>query len=337
MGWKRTILDVARRSGAFGAVGHLYGRDRLTVLAYHRIIDHTTPDFAAFARNVSATPAEFSEQMEWIGRRFSVVSLDEVVAAADGADLPDRAVLITFDDGYQDNLDNALPVLRRLGLPAVVFLATHHIETGRAFWWDRVASFFVRYAGPEATLPILGPTTWTPAGAQAAAARWIERAKLLPHDELQNALDGLGALVAAGDRGPGGLVMDWDGVRQLAANGIAVGGHTRTHPILTRLSIEAARGEIAGCKADIERELGVPPAGFAYPNGQSADFDDEVVRAVGDAGFRVAFTLVPGPARRREVAAAPLRIRRVYVHHGDGLARFAAKVSGVTRLTGAIG
>jgi peptidoglycan/xylan/chitin deacetylase (PgdA/CDA1 family) len=334
--WKRTILDVAQRSGAFSALGRLYGADRLAVLAYHRVIDHTRPGFAAFAGNVSASPAEFSQQMGWVAEKFSVVSLAEVVAASSGAGLPHRAVLITFDDGYQDNLDNALPVLRRLGLPAVVFMATDHISTGEAFWWDRVAAFFVRHAGGEADLPILGHTAWDTADAQSVASRWIRRAKLLPHEEIGNALDALGSLAEPGVDGLGALVMSWDGAREMAANGIAIGGHTRTHPILTRVGIETAREEIARSKSDVEREIGAPALGFAYPNGGRADFDDAVVAAVREAGYPTAFSLVPGPARIREVVADPLRIRRIYVHHGDGLSRFAAKVAGVPRLTGAL-
>lgn len=330
------MLDAARRSGALGAVGRVYGANRVTVLAYHRVIDHTAPGFSTFAGNVSASPEEFSAQMEWIADRFSVVSLADVAAAASGADLPDRAVLITFDDGYQDNIDNALPVLRRLSLPAVVFVATEYIRSGEAFWWDRVAWFFVHQAGGEATLPILGPTSWNEANAQATAARWIGRAKLLPDDEMRNALEGLLALSASEADGPQHLVMDWDGVRHLAEHGFAIGGHTLTHPILTRVPIEAAREEIASSKVEVEGELGVPALGFAYPNGRPSDFDDDVVAAVAAAGYQVAFTLVPGPARRSEIAADPLRIRRVYVHHGDGLSRFAAKVAGVPRLTGVL-
>jgi len=331
--WKRTILDAARRSGVLGAVGRIYGADRITVLAYHRVVDHTAPGFPAFAGNVSASPQEFAEQMEWLSRRFTVVSLDEVVAAVRGAPLPNRAALITFDDGYRDNRDHALPVLRRLGLPAVLFVATDHIRTGDPFWWDRVAAVFAAGEG-AADLPLLGPTRWVADDARALASRWIARAKELPDGELRSAVEDLAAVR------PGlaldGLVLDWDGVRQMAAHGVAIGGHTRTHPILTRVSPERASDEIRRGREEVQAEVGGPVLGFAYPNGMAADFDDSTVSAVAAAGFRVAFSLVPGPSRRRELAADPLRVRRIYIHHGDGLARFAAKVAGVPRLTGAM-
>lgn len=335
MAWKRTILEGARRAGAFGLVGRVFGADRLTVLAYHRVTDHTRPGFVGFVGNVSASPAEFSDQMEWVARKYTAVSLEDVAAAALGADLPARAVLVTFDDGYQDNLDNALPVLRRIGLPAALFLATDHVGSGEPFWWDRTAEFFWRHAGAEVELPILGHTTWESDGAQSLAARWIARAKLLPDDERRAAVAAVTA-AAGSDEAPQGLVMNWYGAREMAAHGVAIGGHTQTHPILTRVPIETAREEISQSKADVEREIGAPAIGFAYPNGGTSDFDDAVVAAVEDAGYRIAFTLVPGPARLREVVADPLRIRRVYVHHGDGLSRFAAKVAGVPRLTGTL-
>lgn len=335
MAWKRTILDGARRSGAFDLVGRAFGADRLIALAYHRVIDHTGPGFVGFAGNVSATPSEFADQMAWVADRFSVVSLDDVAAAAAGASLPDRAVLITFDDGYQDNLDNALPVLRRLGLSAALFVATDHVGTGKAFWWDRVAAFFVHRAGEEVDLPILGQARWDAADAQSLAARWIAAAKRIPHDEMRAAVTTLTEGTDAADIG--GLVMSWDGAREMASHGVAIGGHTHTHPILTRVPIETAREEINRSRADVGREIGAAAIGFAYPNGGTGDFDDTVVRAVGEAGYPVAFTLLPGPTRRREIVADPLTIRRVYVHHGDGLSRLAGKMAGVPRLTGALG
>ena len=334
MGWKRTILETARRSGALGAVARFYGRDRLTVLAYHRIIDHTTPRFASFAGNVSASPAEFADQMHWVSENFSVVALTDVVAAIAGAPLPDRPLLITFDDGYRDNLDNALPVLRRLGLPGLMFVATTHIRTEEPFWWDRVAAAFVESGPGEADLPILGPAHWAGDGAQTIAARWIAAAKLLSDDEMRAAVDALATVLGSSGQSASGTVLGWDGVRALAAHGVAIGGHTRTHPILTRVPAARARDEIAGSKDDVEQELGAPALGFAYPNGRPGDLDDAVVSAVGRAGYRAAFTLSPGPLRRRELEREPLRVRRVYVHHGDGIDRFAAKVAGIPRLSG---
>jgi hypothetical protein len=109
---RRSALDLARRTGVLSAAARWYCRDRLTVLAYHRIADGWDPDLAGYRPNVSASAGGFAEQLDWIGPRFTVVSLGDVLAWLDGAaTLPRRPTLITFDDGYLDNLEAAAPLL----------------------------------------------------------------------------------------------------------------------------------------------------------------------------------------------------------------------------------
>jgi peptidoglycan/xylan/chitin deacetylase (PgdA/CDA1 family) len=121
-------------------------------------------------------------------------------------------------------------------------------------------------------------------------------------------------------------------VRAMAAEGVAFGAHTEEHPILTRVPADRARREVLGSKHRIEDELGRPATAFAYPNGGRADLDESTVRLLVETGFRLGFTLRPGPERGRAARRSPLTLRRIYVHHGDYPARFAAKVHGVPRL-----
>ena len=98
---------------------------QLTVLNYHRIDDPLQAGFDSYKPNVSATPAAFQRQMEYLQQHYHVVSLGQLAAWLRGeCELPTRAALITFDDGYRDNFSNAYPLLRSLGLPATIFLCT---------------------------------------------------------------------------------------------------------------------------------------------------------------------------------------------------------------------
>lgn len=336
MPWKRTVMEVGRRTGALRAVAPLYGRHRVTVLAYHRVVDHGHPGFDTDRRTVSATPGDFAAQMDYVANRFHPIGIDDLVAWLDGgARLPERPLLVTFDDGYRDNLIDAWPIMRERGIPGLLLLAAGHIGTARPFVWDLAAWCFHHTRRGDAELPGWGRVSLqTPEDRREVLKRWGDHCKGLPDEQrtaaalaLPEALD-----VAVPDDAFAGLYLDWDEVRALDSAGFAAGAHTMEHPILTRVGPDRARAEIAESAATVAREVGHPVAAFAYPNGLAADFDPEIVSMVGDAGFRLGFTLLPGPSRPEEVAAAPLTVRRSYVHHGDHLSRFVAKVEGGTRV-----
>jgi peptidoglycan/xylan/chitin deacetylase (PgdA/CDA1 family) len=335
MSLKRKVLDLGRRTGALRAVAPLYGRHRITVLAYHRVVDFTTPDFDTDVRTVSATPEAFGEQMDYVADRFTPIGLADLVAWLDGATrLPEQPVLVTFDDGYRDNLVNAWPVMRERGIPGVLLVATGHIGTARPFVWDLAAWCFRHTSRTDADLPGWGRASWSDQGERRRVLNaWGEHCKTLPDEERTGAAHALpGALeVSVPPDAFRGLYLDWDEVRALDAAGFTAGAHTMSHPILTRVAPERARREITESAAKIAAEVGHPADAFAYPNGLPADFDDEIVAMVEEAGFRLGFTLVPGPSRPAEVAARPLTVRRVYVYHGDHLSRFVAKVEGAAR------
>ena len=135
---------------------HRLWPQRLTVLAYHRITDVHAADFAGYAPNVSASPEMFDQQMGYLRRHFQVISLKQLLDALErNIPLPDRAALITFDDGYRDNHEQALPILRHHQLPATLFLATDFLDTGRPFYWDRVAHAFRICRLNKASLPLM--------------------------------------------------------------------------------------------------------------------------------------------------------------------------------------
>jgi len=308
-----------------------WGDDRVTVLAYHRIRD--SAGFEFFEPVISATPGDFARQMDIINERYSAVSLTDFLSWVDGdGSLPPNPVLITFDDGYRDNLEAALPVLRERGLPAVLFLATDHIGRSQPFFWDSAAYSFHHSEVYEANLPLLGPRTWDSPGLM--CAEWIEAAKRQPQARTLEATaqlhDALGT--AMPDSVYAGEVLTWDEVRAMAQQGFEFGSHTLTHPILTALTPTRARRELGESRERIQNELNTPIRALAYPNGTPADFDPEIETMAKACGYAVAFTLVPGPARAREVQARPLAVRRIAIYLPDGDRRYRAKLAGAGRV-----
>ena len=141
--YKLGVLDLARKITP----------NLLTVLNYHRIDDASREDFDTFRPNVSATSSEFAAQMDYVSRKYNVISGTELVAFIKGRhQLPAYAAMITFDDGYYDNYANAYPILKAQNLPAIIFLATDFIGSRKPFFWDLIAYCFFHTKKEQAQL-----------------------------------------------------------------------------------------------------------------------------------------------------------------------------------------
>ena len=331
----RKLLNFLFRLGLFDVL-HYANLRRLTVLCYHRIEDPTHLDFDTFKPNVSATPEAFAEQINFISRRFNVISIDQLRAWLAGeARLPRYPALITFDDGYHDNFVNAYPVLSAANVPSVIFLATDYINATTPFYWDLAAYCFHHTAYDSVTLPVLGPVQWsTPEQKQTVLVQWLEILKTLSDAEKHQIITDLPVLldVTVPEDTFAGMFLTWEQVREMAQNGITMGAHTQSHPILTRISLEDATQELQGSKQRIESEIKLPVTSLAYPNGGSSDFNPAIQTSAQELGFDVAFSLIVGPTSRNEARHDPMAIRRIFIGHKDTMPRFAAKVSGFRRL-----
>jgi peptidoglycan/xylan/chitin deacetylase (PgdA/CDA1 family) len=205
----------------------------------------------------------------------------------------------------------AWPLLRRAGLPATLFVPTAYPDVpGRAFWWDRLHDALRTTRAPAVATPA-GRLPLGDDGERSTAFRALRSSvKGLPHDEAMGAvervLDDLEAPPAVSP------VLGWDRLRALAAEGLAVAPHSRTHPVLTKVTPEALVDEVRGSLDDLERELGPTPPVFAYPTG---GVDDAVVGTLAAAGYRLGFTTSRGNEAVAGRGGAPdwLRLRRVNV------------------------
>ena len=297
---ERTLELVAGAGARVGLIDLLLARSRgaegrFQILLYHRVNDDKHPFFGGLPT------AAFQEQMEALARWFHVMPLSEIVDRRGEGDLPARAVAITFDDGYRDNYDHAFSVLRRLGLPATIFLTTDFIGTGRRLWHDRLADTVAHTRLQTATCSGLSLDFAAPHGRRDAFRALAARLRGLPDREKQQELDAIEAVLCAGGD-PGGpssdndgrIMLNWDEIRAMSREGIAFGAHTATHAILTRISVDEARVEIERSR-DALRANGVGDAMlFAYPNGRENDFNPSIQKLVREAGFRAAVSTVWG-------------------------------------------
>lgn len=276
-------------SGLFSVLEGLdRGTHRLRIPAYHRVDDlEADPDLDPGL--ISATPSEFRTHCELIARRYAAISLADLWAALLGErPLPPRAVLLTFDDGYEDFAHNAWPILREFGLPAVLFVPTSFPDTpGPGFWWDRLYYALEHTKRESIDFPGLGELALADAEDRRKAHLALRlHVKTLPHTEAAEKLDTLIGNLA--DVPSLHRVLGWEALRKLSGEGLDVCSHSHLHGLCTRLSSEELAEDLATSKRIVEAELGhaAAPSAFAYPSGAN---DGRVRRATQQAGYDLAF------------------------------------------------
>jgi peptidoglycan/xylan/chitin deacetylase (PgdA/CDA1 family) len=334
------LRTLARRTASFlmGAV---------VVLLYHRVYD---PEFDP--QLLSVFPETFDTQMSHLRRRYAVLGLEELREALAKGSVPRRAVAVTFDDGYADNLRNARPILERHRVPATVFVTTGYTDAGREFWWDelgRVLFFATRLPerlslsnngttrewamGAAARMTIeerLADRTWTvlrqddPTELHRAYREIQPILSLAPSEQRDQMLMDLRGQTSNGaadllehsewaDPVHDNVAMTREELRSLATGGlITIGAHTVTHPVLSALTPEAAAHEIRRSKLDLQEILGAPVTSFAYPYGYRGAYTAQNVADVRAAGLADAYSNFGGAVRPH---ADPYELNRILVRN----------------------
>lgn len=267
-------------------------RGCLTTLIFHRVLAQPDPIFPG-----EPDIRRFDEILEWIKRWFEVIPLDAAVELLASGQLPARALTITFDDGYADNAENALPVLQKHGMPATFFIATSFLDGGR-MWNDTVIEAVRNCMRQQLDLSELGLGRYaiaTPDDKRNAIETILRQIKYeAPVDRLAR---GQAIVEITGSQLPDGLMMCSGQVRTLSEAGMQVGAHTLHHPILARISDEEARAEMQGSKTFLENLLGKEVALFAYPNGKpDQDYQWRHAAMARELGFKAAVSTAPGVA-----------------------------------------
>lgn len=260
-------------------------KGRLSVLIFHRVLPEPDP---LFPDEMHAQ--RFREICRWIKTWFNVLPLDQAVAHLKSGTLPSRTACITFDDGYADNLHVAVPILQQHGLTATFFIATGFLDGGR-MWNDTIIET-VRSCDDLSTLSADLPAAVagrspTVDERRAAIAALINQIKYRPVAERVEVTEQLARSVHANL--PQDLMMTSSEVKAMRKAGMLIGAHTVSHPILARLTDDAARHEIGGSKRFLEELLGERIGLFAYPNGKPGeDYSPQTVEVARSLGFDAA-------------------------------------------------
>ena len=336
---KGAIVAFAYRTGLLQLYLRRKLRGRALVLTYHRVLppERSAESFSTDAIVVS--PETFRRQMRLLRRLFTPLSADEFAQALSAGQLPPNACVVTFDDGWYDNLDYALPILRETSVPAVLFVATDYIGSDNCFWQERLSrALSAARRIPERSRPLFAEigashvldATLTPAQTKLAIRAIIERYKAQPQPEIDALVNKVEGLLresnVATDRQHPDRFLTWEQVKALDESGlVAIGSHCCTHTPLTKLDAKAVEAELQRSREVIRERIGVNPSDLAYPNG---DHDAQIARAVQENGYRCAYTTIRGLV---EPASDAFRLRRINIHEQSTAsdAAFMSRLAGL--------
>lgn len=263
------------------------------ILTYHHVI--SDPRLDPFRLGMCVSRENFERQMAYFAKNFVVRQMRDVIRCLErGEALPPRLVSITFDDGYRDNLTNAMPILRRYGIPMSLYVATDGLEENRTFWWDRVIRILNQPTLSAIDLHRIGVTTapqefiLSRFDRGESVARFLSLLWRLPGDGMLEVVDRLEHEYDDHTRGETcSPRLSRDEIRALHREGVEIGAHTCRHPNLATLDKERAIWEMAASKRYLETLLGDAVDGFAYPGGRMTPETGDLVRG---QGFRYALS-----------------------------------------------
>jgi len=334
-GGKRELLARGLLwSGASFLLSHLPARDSLLVLNYHRIGNSEDDLFDPGV--FSATADQFNDQIGYLKRRLSLVTLDEALAFIDGSIKENTRrcrVLITFDDGYLDNYEIAYPILRAQGAQGVFFLATSMVGSCQLPWWDHIA-YLVKSARRR-RFSLRYPAELAVDIDKNGLAKSLNAIlKLYKHPGNSDPARFIRELAeeSKGKDPPGTLrrFLNWDEAREMSRGGMAIGSHTDSHTVLSQLDPEQQRQELAKSRAIIMDKLGIEAKVLAYPVGHKASFSDQTQRIAQELGYRGAFSHYGGVNIQGKTS--PYDVKRTKIV-GQSQNRFQAQTA-VCRFTG---
>ncbi len=265
-------------------------QNRMVVLTYHRVLDKPDPIF-----HNEVHLEQFRKQVRALRNAFNVLPLGRAIALQEKGQLPPRTVCITFDDGYEDNYRNALPVLNEHGLKATFFIATGYLGNG-AMWNDRIIHGIRHYEGDRLDIEELQMNdlaTATHEDKRKTIGQVVAKLKYLPQKKrevmTQSVVKNLSNIPSQ--------MMTTDQVVAMRQSGMEIGAHTVSHPILACEDEGSAREEILGSKEFLETLLGEKVTLFAYPNGKpEKDYLNAHVNILKEVGFSAAVSTRWGSA-----------------------------------------
>ena len=333
MGKKDILAATLYKSGFLALKKYMCRTNRLHILAYHRIANYGL-DYQFDEHLISATPEEFEWQISYLKSNYNIVSFKDVIQTlAKHGELPQRAVIVTFDDGFYDNYEIAYPLLIKYKVPATFFITTGYINKRHLFWFDqcayickKISTKLVLYGAKHNKLYTIDNRI-TKCGDPAYQLLKIMKQisnidRLSVIDQLNKYMVNNNLVIDSDDQL--NLPMSWENIIEMHKSGqIEIGSHTVSHPILSRLSNEEITYELSHSKLEIEDHLGAVCTTLAYPVGGEDDINDFVIQEAERLGYKMASSYIKG-GNNLNYDSNFYKLNRIHIEKETTRARFCS-------------
>lgn len=295
------VIFTSTGLGNLFRIARPFFKNEVPILTYHRVIN-VEQNYPFDSDLISATPKTFKQQMEYIKLNYHPISMAEFINAIENnTRLPKNSIMVTFDDGFEDNYTNAYPVLKKLSIPATFFVTTSYIGQSGTIWYERLAYFFNKNTVEKITVKELSlEFNLTKTNRQECYQELIEALKLIDDSKREMILNTLYSEygnpyldISAQDKKLSQF-MTWEQLHELSQNNITINAHSHTHPILSMLTREQLNFELSEPKKLIEEKLNSVVESIAYPVGQEDSISDTIRRETLNNKYKVGFSFISG-------------------------------------------
>ena len=312
-----------------GVWGRLF-KNSAIILAYHRVLPEWDEQYPGDLELISASTGDFDWQMSYLKKHFNICSFPQLSRMSHDKEGHGGAVIVTFDDGFVDNYEHALPVLQKYQLPATIFVTVGYIGQDKTFWFERISEQLKILQNQVIHFPMLELRLDLNGGYDAynlAFTQLLEVLKSVPDSVRLEAIEYLNLLTDKSSLKVDNIsrALTWAELKALRDSNVSIEPHTYTHPALSNCSADELRYELAESKLEIEEHLGGECKFFSYPFGGEDSCNPKILSELENTGYEFACTYTPAGGNILG-DLKPYQLMRIHVERYTTKARFVASL-----------
>ncbi len=309
---KKTIKRGVVRAGIFSAIAK-FQAPQVVILRYHSVLDNPAEHADSIGCSVIHSSTNFAQQMEYLARTCNPISMDVVLDFVRGAcSLPPRSVAITFDDGFADNLNVAVPIINRYGVPGAIYVMTGYVSS--IPWYCTLRYIFAKTQRTSFVDPFDGTTRSldNPKDRYQSYLACSRVCASTPRAEIHTAMATLEKALEVEYRPMVPIMLSWDGVREVIQQGHIIGSHSQSHTNMAYILPDELQNQMLDSRKILESETGSRIRHFSYPSPiMEPHWTADTVETCRAAGYDTAVTCCNGPVRRGD---SPLSLKRIFAN-----------------------